>query len=149
QNGREAARDAAEYGQPGARIEEGAPVGFHRECPVQLLARVGDHVQRQIACVSPEQFRRRMEDDHFASGRGCDFLAAPYESVQVQIADRASAEAPELQVDELPRVRHCDAATLNGRQFARVDDGARLDSICHCAVLSGTSCSVLDMMFTY
>src|SRR5436309_3119890 len=63
--------------------------------------RVGDERERQLGLVLGELRRGGVEDDDLSDAVRADLVVAPDDRASVEVADRASGEAPKLKMDEV------------------------------------------------
>jgi hypothetical protein len=99
----------------------GAP---HPVLPAQPLLRVGDDIEWNIGLVAHEFFCGGMEHHDFTNARSSDFIRTQDERPQVQIADRATGEAPELQMNQVAGIGHGHDLALHGDQLVALNEVA-------------------------
>ena len=93
---------AAEVAPPCTRICDRSERRLDPECAVEVASRIGDDLERQIALAGPHGRLARVEDGDLAQPGSHDLVDPARHLAEVQGADRAAGEAPELQVDAPP-----------------------------------------------
>src|ERR1700757_2749930 len=91
---------SARKGRPCVRIEHGLGRGLDAEPPVEGLVRIADDEKGHIALIFMQFVCGGMEDDDFTNARRTDLLDSGADRTKVQVADRATREATELQMGQ-------------------------------------------------
>jgi len=86
---------------PYARIAQRASVSLDAELRVQQLVRIGDEHKGQIFGMGSQLGLVRMKDYDLPDTGPLDLSVPPRDCVQMEVANRATGETPELQMSQL------------------------------------------------
>lgn len=86
-------------GPPGVRVEYCLGGGLDAEPMVERLVGIADDRKRHVVLIFTQFGCGGMKDDDFANACGTDLVDTGDDGTQVQVADRASREPTELQMN--------------------------------------------------
>ena len=95
---------------------------------VQLAVRVRDRGEGKLALVGQHVLDRGVEHHDLADARRHDLVVPADHRAQVQVADGAAGETPELQVRQALAGRYANLLRTDRGQLARCDGVARAEA---------------------
>ena len=113
ENRAQAAKHASQYWHPGARIEQGAASGLHAEVGIESFVWISDDSERQIAGVTQQLFRTRVEHNDLQNRGGQNLIVSLNNRMEMEVAHWAARESSKLQMHESLPVRNADPFTMD------------------------------------